>query len=83
MASDQRNIPVAEGDGVVVSVQAGMLDGVLVKLPSGLTLANQQQGQPQIALVQVILAVPMQPNGVMPGLFKLAETPSNGKGVVP
>ena len=82
MASDQRNIPVAEGDPVSISVNAGMLDGVLVKLPSGLTLANQQPGQPGVALVQVIFAIPVQPNGVMPGVFKLADLPGDKTGVV-
>ena len=75
MAKDSRNIPVAEGDGVAISVQAGMLDGIVAKLPSGLTLASTQPGQPQIALVQVIFAVPVNPDGTMPGVFKLAAVP--------
>ena len=79
MATDQRNITVAEGDNVVISVNAGMIEGVLVKLPSGLTLANQQPGASDIALVSVLLTVEVKPGGVMPGLFKLADEPKKGK----
>ena len=77
MSTDQRNLPVAEGDEVVVSVNAGMLNGMLVKLPSGLTLSGQAPGTPQVALVQVLLHVQVLPGGLMPGVFKLAEIPES------
>ena len=63
----------------MISVNAGMLEGILVKLPSGLTLANQQPGAPGIALVQVLLTVEVKPGGIMPGLFKLADVTEKDK----
>ena len=82
MAFDERKVPVAEGDEVCVSVNAGMLRGVLAKLPGGIHLANRPPNEPQLAFVQVMIMAQLLPDGSMPGVFKLADVPGAKNGSV-
>jgi len=78
--TDQTGIPLVEGDRVAIN--PGMVDAQLVKLPSSLTLPGQPPGQPQYAIVQVTMLVPVAPNGVVMGVLKLPPLPEQKKETV-
>lgn len=57
-------------EGDAVALNAGISIGQIVKITSGLALANGQP-QEQMVIIQMAAQIPAQPNGLVSGVIKV------------